>query len=388
MNAIRQIAIVSLLNFRNLRQRFWQSLVIVAGMACVSGVLLSLLSVTEGMQQAYQSTGDPRSVIIVSHGSLREDNSAIPRDQARILVNAPGIAKAPDGSPLADSGFVTGIPVLLKKNGATGYVRLTTFGKMGAALRPTFHLVAGRMFRPGTHELIVGPVAQSKFKGMRVGDKVTLPDGQWPIVGMFTTGDLLDGALVGDTETVLQAMRHNSYNTIVVRLASPEAFPAFRTALTTNPILTVDVMRLSDWNMRISADTAAFFHVLIYGVSIILAIGALFGCFNTMYAAVETRGREIATLRALGYGSFAVALSVILEASALAVAGSLIGALIAWTLYDGVQGDMGWDFFKLTVSPAMFGMAILWAIAVSILGGLLPSLRAARWTVADALRAR
>lgn len=388
MSAIRQIVIVSLLNLRNLRRRFWQSLVIVAGMACVSGVLLSLLSVTEGMQQAYRNTGDRSSVIIVSRGSLREDNSAIPRDQARIIMNAQGIAKGPDGSPVADSSFVTGIPVLSKKNGATAFARLVTFGKMGVALRPTFHLAAGRMFRPGTHELVVGLLAQSKFKGMSVGDKVTMPNGEWPIVGMFATGDLLDGVLVGDTETVLQAMRHNSYNTIAVRLASPGLFPAFRTALTKNPILSVDVMRLSDWNARLGADSASFFHVLIYGVSIILAVGALFGCFNTMYAAVETRGREIATLRALGYGSFAVALSVILEASLLSVAGSLIGALIAWTLYDGVQGGMGWDFFRLTVSPAMFGMAILWALAVSILGGLLPSLRAARWTVADALRAR
>jgi len=388
MSAIRQVAIVSLLNFRNLRQRFWQSLVIVAGMTCVSGVLLSLLAVTEGMQEAYRNTGDPRSVIIVSHGSLREDNSSIPRDQARIIMNAQGIAKAADGSPLSDSGFVAGLPVPLKKNGTTSYVRLITFGKAGVALRPTFHLVAGRMLRPGTHELIVGTLAQSKFKGMAVGDKVTLPNGQWPIVGMFATGDLLDGVLVGDTETVLQAMRHNSYNTIVVRLASPDGFAAFRAALTHNPLLTVDVMRLTDWNTRISADTAAFFHVLIYGVSIILAVGALFGCFNTMYAAVESRGREIATLRALGYGSFAVALSVILEASALSVAGALAGAMIAWTLYNGVQGSMGWDFFTLTVSPAMIGMAVLWAIAVSVFGGLMPSLRAARWTVADALRAR
>jgi putative ABC transport system permease protein len=388
MNAIRQVAIVTLLNFRNLRKRFWQSLVIVVGMACVSGVLLSLLSVTEGMQQAYRNTGEPRSVIIVSRGSIREDNSSIPRDQARIIVNAQDIARALDGSPLADSGFVTGIPVLSKKNGATAYARLVTFGKMGVALRPAFHLVAGRMFRSGTHELIVGSLAQSKFKGMTVGDKVTMPNGQWPIVGMFATGDLLDGVLVGDTETVLQAMRHNSYNTIIVRLASPDAFSAFRTALTKNPVLAVDVMRLSDWNARLGADSAGFFHVLIYGVSIILAVGALFGCFNTMYAVVESRGREIATLRALGYGSLAVGLSVILEASVLSVAGSLIGALIAWTLYNGVQGGMGWDFFKLTVSPAMFGIAILWAIAVSVLGGLLPSLRAARWTVADALRAR
>jgi len=388
MNAIRQIAVVSLLNFKTLPQRFWQSLVIVAGMACVSGVLLSLLSVTEGMERAYRSTGDPRSIIIVSHGSDREDNSSVPRDQTRIIMNAPGIARASDGSALADSGFVTGIPVQSKKNGATVSARLITFGKMGVALRPSFHLVAGRMFRPGIHELIVGEVAQSKFKGIVVGNKVTMPDGQWPIVGMFATGDLLDGVLVGDTETVLQAMRHNSYNTVIARLTSSEAFPAFRMMLTHNPVLTVDVMRLSEWNARIGADNAAFFHALIYGVSIILAIGAMFGCFNTMYAAVEMRGREIATLMALGYGSFAIALSVILEASALSITGSLIGALTAWHLYDGVQSGMGWDFFRLTVSPAMFGMAVSWAIAVAILGGSLPSLRAARWTVAEALRAR
>ena len=122
--------------------------------------------------------------------------------------------------------------------------------------------------------------------------------------------------------------------------------------------------------IRISADSAAFFHVLIYGVSIILGIGAMFGCFNTMYDTVEARAREIATLRVLGYGSFAVACSVILEASVLAVSGSLIGALIAWTLYDGVQGNLGWDFFTLTVSLAMFGMAVLWALAISFVGGL------------------
>jgi putative ABC transport system permease protein len=346
-----------------------------------------MLAVTEGMQQAYQSAGDSRNLIIVSRGSILEENSAVPRDQARIIVNAPGIARAPDGSPLADAGFVTGLPVQLNQNGATGWVRLTTFGKMGAALRPGFHIVTGRMFRPGTHELVVGPMLRTKFAGMAIGDKVTMPDGQWPIVGMFATGDLLDGALLGDTETVLQAMRHNSYNSIIARLASPDIFPGLRKALTQNPVLSVDVTRLPDWNRRVSGDSAAFYHVLIYGVSIILGIGAMLGCFNTMYDAVETRAREIATLRALGYGGFAVACSIILEAAVLSVFGSLIGALIAWTLYDGTQGNLGWDFFKLTVSPAMFGMAIFWAIAVSFLGGFLPSLRAARLTVTDALRA-
>jgi putative ABC transport system permease protein len=387
MNILRQIGILALLNWKTLRRRAWQSLVIIAGMTCVSGVLLSMLAVTEGMQRAYQNSGDSRNVIIVSRGSVLEDNSAISRDQARVIVNAPGIARAPDRSPLADPGFVTGFPVQMKQNGATGYVRLTTFGKNGAALRPGFHIVAGRMFRPGTHELVAGPLLQSKFSGMRLGDKVTMPDGQWPIVGMFATGDLLDGVLIGDTETVLRTMRRTSYNSVTLRLAWPAAFPDLRKALVQNPLLTVDAARLPDWNRRVSADSAAFYHVLIYGVSIILGIGAVLGCFNTMYDAVEARAREIATLRAIGYGSFAVACSVILEASILSMIGALIGALIAWTLYDGVQASLGWDFFKLTVSPAMFGMGALWALAVSFLGGLLPSLRAARLTVTEALRA-
>ena len=255
-------------------------------------------------------------------------------------------------------------------------------------LRPTFRLVAGRMFRPGTHELIAGVKASFQFKGIALGDKVILPDGEWPIVGTFATGDLLDAQLVGDTETVMLSIRHKTYNMVTARLASPAAFAEFRNALTTNPALSVDVMRLPDWNAKISADTSAFFHVTVYGVGIILAIGALFGCFNTMYAAVSSRAAEIATLRALGYSGFAVAVSVLLEAATLSVAGALIGASIAWALYDGVQSGFGSDVFTLTVSPSLIGIAILWAVAVAVLGGILPSIQAARWTVSEALRAR
>jgi len=388
MNMMRQIVTVSLLNFRNLRQRLWQSLVIVIGMACVSGVLLSMLSMTEGLHNAYLNSGDPRDVIVVSHGTIWENNSAIPRDQASIIMAAPGIARAQNGLPIADTVFEAGIPVRLKKTGSIAYVKLGTFGTMGAALRPSFHLVAGRMFQPGKRELIVGAMAGSKFKGMAVGDTVILPGGKWPIVGMFSTGDLLNGELVGDTQTVMLAMRESNYNVVLARLESPGAFTVFQKAIAANPTLFVDVLRQSDWNTRTSSQTSSFLHVLVYGVSIILAVGALFGCFNTMYAAIDARGREIATLRALGFGGFAVALSVILEAAALSVAGCLIGAAIAWTLYDGVQGDWGWDFFTLTVSPAMIGFAILWAIAVAVLGGLLPSVRAARLTLSEALRAQ
>lgn len=388
MTMLRQIVIVSLLNFRNLRQRLWQSLVIVAGMTCVIGVLLSMLSMTEGLHQAALHSGDPRNAIVVSRGTIWEINSSIPRDKARIITTAPGIARAQDGSPIADPGLMLGVPARLRKNGSRTSVILRGFGDKGAMLQPAFHLVAGRMFRPGTHELIVGSRAQFQVKDMAIGDKVILPDGEWPIVGMFATGDVLDGQLVGDTETLMPALRRKAYTTVLVRLASPAAFATFRGALTSNPALAVDVMRLPEWNAKASAAFSAFMHVIVYGVGIILAIGALFACFNTMYAAVETRGREIATLRALGFGGFAVAVSVMLEAAALSVAGALIGASIAWALYDGVQSGFGSDVFRLIVSPPMIGMAMVWAVAVAILGGLLPSIQAARWTVTEALRAK
>jgi len=386
MNILRQIGIVSLINFRSIRLRLWRSLVIVVGMACVIGVLLSMLSLTEGMLKAYQDTGDPGRALVVSAGSQSEGNSAIARDKARLIMDAPGIAKAPDGSPMADPGINSGVPVV-RLNGRPAYNNLRGFGPKGVMLRPEFHMVSGRMFRFGTRELIVGVAAKSEFKGMNVGDKVILPDGEWPIVGSFTTGDLLDGQLIGDTETVMKAIRRPAYNSILVRLSSLGAFDTFKRALTTNPALAVDPIRQSDWYKKISEGLSTFFSVIAYGIAVIMAVGALFGCLNTMYAAVAARGREIATLRAIGYGAFPVAISVILEAAALSVAGALIGAGVAWALYDGKLGSFNVSVFKLTVSPALIGMGILWAITVAVLGGLLPSIRAARRPVVEALRA-
>jgi putative ABC transport system permease protein len=386
MNMFRQIWIVSVINFKSLRMRLWQSLVIVVGMACVIGVLLSMLSMIEGRNAAYKRTGDPMRALVVSEGSESEGQSTIPRDKARIIMDAPGIAKAADGSPLADPGMNAGIPVL-RLNGTKAYNNLRGFGPKGVALRPEFHMVAGRMFRPGTRELIVGVSAHTQYQGMNIGDKVVLPDGEWPIVGSFTTGDLLDGQLIGDTETVMLAVRRKAYNSILARLQTYDSLATFKKALTTNPALSVSVERQSDWYKKINEGFATFLSIVIYGVGVIMAIGALFGCLNTMYAAVSTRGREIATLRALGYGAFPVAVSVILEAALLSVAGALIGAGFAWAVYDGVQSGFGQNVFRLSVSPALIGMAILWAVVVALLGGLFPSIRAARRPVVEALRA-
>jgi putative ABC transport system permease protein len=248
-------------------------------------------------------------------------------------------------------------------------------------------MVAGRMFAEGKRELIVGVGAEVQYRNMKIGDTVILPDGEWPIVGSFRSGDVLEGQVLGDVNTVMAATRRKNYNSVLVRLASHDSLDELKKALTSNPALSVSVERHSDWYQRFTAGFTAFLTGLAYTVGIIMAIGALFGCLNTMYAAVSSRGREIATLRALGFGAFPVAVSVILEAVVLSVTGALIGAAIAWTLYDGKQDVFGNNIFHLSVSPSLVWLGIVWAFIVALLGGLLPSIRAARRPVADALRA-
>ncbi len=383
---IRQIFIVAGLNFRSLPQRFWTAMVIVVGLGATIGVMLSMMSMTTGIARAYLKAGDPDRALVVSQGAEGENNSSIARNLAPLIMDAPGIAKGADGKPLADRGLNIGVPVL-RANGTKAYATMRGFGPNGVALRPEFHLVSGRMFRPGTREMIVGIGTQTMFQHMKIGDTVIMPDGEWPIVGVFSTGDILDGQVIGDTETIMTALHRVSYNTVLVRLASHDSLDSFKRALTTNPALAVTVARQSDWYRRIAGDQTTGLIVLAYVVAAVMAVGALFGCLNTMYAAVAARGREIATLRALGFAAFPVALSVMLEAVVLATAGALIGAGIAWLLYDGKRDAFGNTVFFLTVSPGLVGLGVMWAAIVAVVGGLAPSIRAARRPVVEALRA-
>jgi putative ABC transport system permease protein len=323
---------------------------------------------------------------VVSKGADQEGQSAITRAMAPMIAVAPGIAKDKDGKPLADRGLNMGVPVL-RKDGSKGQTTMRGLAEKGWGVRPELKIVAGRMFERGKREMIVGTGAQNMYQHMQIGDKVILPDGEWPIVGAFTTGDLLEGQLLGDTETLLTATHKTNYNSVLVRLASPASLDTFKKAMTTNSALSVTVERHSDWYKRVASEQTFGLALLGYIVGAVMAIGALFGCLNTMYSAVSTRGREIATLRALGYGAFPVAVSVILEAVALSIAGALIGGAIAWALYDGKQDVFGGMIFHLSVSPAQIELGVIWAAAVALLGGLFPSIRAARRPVVEALRA-
>jgi putative ABC transport system permease protein len=383
---IRQIFIVSALNFRNLGQRFWQSMVIVVGLAATIGVLLSMDSLSEGRLQGYLKAGDPGRAIVVSSGADSEPASTITRDMEKLIVVAPGIAKDDDGSPLTDPGINATLPVV-RNDGSAGNTTMRGVGPKALKVRPELKIVAGRMFQPGKREMVVGAAARAHYRDMQIGNTVAMPDGEWPVVGVYKSGDILEGQVLGDVEMVMAATHKRNFNSILVRLVTPDSLSTFKGAITSNPALSVDVERHTDWYKRFSAGFSGFLTAIAYAIGAIMAVGALFGCLNTMYAAVSTRGQEIATLRALGFGAFPVAMSVMLEAMFLSVAGALIGAGIAWLLFDGKEQVFGNNVYTLTISPDGIGLGVVWACIVALLGGLLPSIQAARRPVAEALRA-
>jgi putative ABC transport system permease protein len=386
MNLLRQIFAVNAMNFRSLPSRFWMSMVIVVGLGATVGVLLSMMSMTEGFAEAYLHAGDPGRAIIVTSGADSEGQSSISRDLAAVIMEEPGIAKDASGQPLADTAINMVIPIE-RKNGTKNFATLRGIGPQGVAIRPEFKLVAGRMFAPGKREMLVGVGAQDQYRHTAVGDKVIMPDGEWPIVGAYHTGDILDGEYLADSDTLMPAIRKSTYSSVIVRLTSHDALTTLNRALAANSALAVTAVRHSDWYARVADLNTGLFAALAYIVGAIMAVGALFGCLNTMYAAVAARSREIATLRAIGFDALPVALSVILEAVALAVIGAAIGAIIAWSLYNGRLDSFGNAVFVLTVSPGLIGLGLLWAAVVALLGGLLPSIHAARLPIVDALRA-
>jgi len=249
------------------------------------------------------------------------------------------------------------------------------------------------MFQRGLRELIVGRGAEAQFKGLDVGSHIALRGSDWTIVGAFTShGDSHESELLADAETVLSAYRRNLFQSVVVLLDSRDSFDTFKSALTTNPQLSVAVMRERDYYALQSQRMSTLLAFVAYVVGGIMAVGALFGALNTMYSAVSVRSREIATLRAIGFGAAAVVLSVLIEAMLLSVMGALIGAGLAWLFFNGnVVSTLGSNFtqvvFRLAVTPALVVLGVLWACAIGLIGGLFPAIRAARLPVATALRA-
>ena len=382
---LRQFLAVSAIGMSTLTERRGTSFVIVAGVACVVAVLVSMLSIVVGQARMSLAGGGEDHAIIRPAGiPPSESNSNLGRDVIDVILNAPGIAKGPDGAPLADPEFQMGAMPPLGTFGDPLQIR--GIGPLGTTIRADFHIESGRMFHGGAQELIIG-VGASKVLGMTVGEKVLLPGGFWPIVGTFSNGgDATEGTFFADAETLLSATRRQGFASVIVKLASPSAFDALHEWVAENPTLSVETERLSDYQMRRTGRQLVLLTRATYVIGVIMAMGALFGVTKIMYAAVRMRTREIGTLRAIGFGSTDVAVSVLLEAILLALLGAALGAAVAGLAFDGRVVYSG-GVFRLRVSATLVALGLAWGAIIALLGGIFPAIRAGRLTPAQALRA-
>lgn len=395
MSTFRQIAAVVAMNLRSLPQRAKTSLVIVIGIAGVVAVLISVLSLSTGLVHALVATGRPDRAIVLHKQSISEVGSSIPREAVFTLLEEPGIARDAAGRPIASAEMLATVNLPRREGGALGALTLRGVSTEAFELRPEIRLTAGHLFRAGLRELIVGEAAQRRYKGLDVGSRVRFGDNEWIIVGAFSSGGgAHDSELMADANTVLSAYQRSTFNSVTVKLAGPGALARLEKAISSDSTLPVIVRDETEYYEQQSQTFARLLAVIAHIVGVIMAIGAVFAALNTMYSAVSARAVEIATLRAIGFGAWAVVASVITEALLLALVGALIGAAVAWLAFDGNTvstlaggGGIAQVVFHLRIGAGLIATGILWACVVGLVGGILPALRAARLPVATALRA-
>lgn len=394
MTVLRQVSSVVGMNLRSLPQRTGPSLVILIGIAGVVAVLVSVLAMAVGFSRTIAGAGSPDRALILSGGALQEAMSSIPSDAVGNIVNAPGIAKDAAGRPIAAAEALAQIQVTPRGGGKPINVALRGVASIESELRPEIHLVAGRMFHPGVHELIVGRALEKRYD-LTIGSHLDFQNGDWAVVGIFaSTGpSTLDSEMFTDAETLLAAYQRSWFHSVTVRLAGPGSLDELKHALAADPTLHVNVYRESAFAAAQSRALNTVLKWIGYFIGGMMAGGALFGALNSLYASVSARSVEIATLRAIGFGSGSVVVSVLAEALLLAVAGGLLGALCAWLFFNGHVSSMQLSglqppvAFAMSVTPDLVLLGLIWACVIGLAGGLFPAMRAARLPVARALGA-
>ena len=385
---MRELLAILEMNFRTVPQRWGATLVVVIGMACAVGALVSILSMSSGFVRTATMSGNPSRVVIISDGAGGEWGSSISRGDATVLSDMPGVAKDGARKPIVSADYLAYTVVQKKSDGLDAYLTVRGTGPASARLRPEIHLVSGRMFRPGKYELVTGRAAQSLYEGLKEGDRVTLPEGEWLVTGTFETGgSATESELQTDAATLLSAMRLSDYKSMTVLLDKPDDLDRFKRAVTMRPGSALEIRREPEFLAEQAKWFTDLMQALAYVVGGIMGLGAMFGALNTMYSAISARAREIATLRAIGFGSGPVVASVIIEALVFSAAGAIIGIAIAWLLFDGNLRDMAGTAIRLTVTPEVALAAAGFACLLGLIGGLFPALKAARMPIAEALRA-
>ena len=376
----------------SLPQRWGSSLVIVIGIAGVVGVLVAMLAMGEGFKATLDQTGSTDSAIILRAGSQAETNSVITRDQVPLISALPGIAQGADGKPLASPELSQVVNLPTTADGTDANVQFRGIGPEGWAIRPNVRIIEGRRFTPGLRELVVGKGALRQFRGLAVGRQLKLANQMWTVVGVFEAKDSHDSELWTDADVLGPAYQRQAFQSMTVKLDGKAGFKQLKAALAADPRLKLDVDTTRDYYGKQSEGLTKLIRILGSVIGAIMAIGAVFGALNSMYAAVAGRAREIATLRALGFRGLPVVTAVMLETMLLALLGGLLGAIIAWTVFNGYTvSTLGQNFsqvvFQFKVSPELAWTGLKWALGIGLVGGLFPALRAARLPVTEALRA-
>lgn len=393
LNGLSQIVSVTWFNLATLPQRIGSSATAVFGIAGVVAVMVGVLSIAEGILRTMQNSAAPENVVVMRSGSTSEMMSILIGDDTRVIAEAPGLARDASGALASPELFV--IINLPKKNtGTDANVPLRGVTRTAPQVRDDFRIVTGRMFEWGRNELVVGVGAQIEFQGLDIGSSITVAGEEWPVVGVFDAGGGLAETEIWVDASVLQPAyrRGNSYQAVYAKLESPGAFQEFKDALTSDPRLNVKPLRESEYY----AEQSTMLYNLITGlgtlIAVIMGLGAMFGALNTMYTAVAARTREIATLRALGFRSGPVVVSVLVESLLLALAGGLVGAAVAWWAFDGFRAatlnfsSFSQVAFAFDVSASLVLRGIVFALVIGLIGGLFPAVRAARQPVSEALR--
>jgi putative ABC transport system permease protein len=388
-----QIGAVVVVNLRSLPQRLSSSTVATVGISGVVIVFVAVLSIAEGFQRTLTVTGSPDTALVLRAGSDTEMTSGLLGDQTRIIKDAPGIKRGPDG-PIASAELFVILSHPRRTTRTDANVPLRGVQPEAFRVRDDVKIVEGRMFEWGRNEIIVGRAAARQFVDLEVGRTHRWGENSWTVVGIFeAAGGVPESEIWADAGVVQPAYRRgNSYQAVYAKLESPEALDRFKDALTTDPRLNVKVVRETDYYAEQSILLHRLIRTLGFLIAALMGIGAVFGAINTMYTAVAARTREIATLRALGFGSIPVVASVLTEAMVLAAIGGALGGLLAYAGFNGYQtATINWQTFSqvafaFAVTPPLLAQGLAYALVMGFLGGLLPAIRAARLPVVTALR--
>jgi putative ABC transport system permease protein len=393
MRFINQVFAVTMLNILNLPKRIATSTVAIVGVLAVVLVFAAVLSMAKGFERTMIATGAKDVAIILRSGATSELTSGFSNEQTLIIGNMPGVLKNGD-QPVSSAELFVVVDIKKRSNNKDANVPFRGIQNGAFDVRDGVVLVDGRMFETGKNEMIVGRGVEQEFVGISVGDTIRFGLVDWQVVGAFEAGGgSAESEIWTDVRVLQDAYRRgNSYQSVRVRLESPESIDALKEAAEADPRVDVDVSSERDYYAAQAEGLSRFIRILGYPITFLMAIGAVFGALNSMYSSVSARGTEIATLRALGFGPFAVLVSTIIESTLLALVGGLLGGALAYVVFNGfrVSTFNGNSFsqvvFDFAVTGDLLAQGIVTALIIGLVGGLLPALRAARLPVAQALR--